>query len=119
MKANRRIWLVASVCLLGLVVVGIAADSTAPTFTRMGPGPTYPQRNFAEMAQWQVLSVLGPDRILIRQGQKQVTVKLAGVSAAKAGLGEEFGDDYESPAVEFLNNLLAGERVYVLELGRG
>ena len=108
----------ASVCLLG-VVVSVAADSTAPIFKQMRVGPRYPQRDFSQLAQWQVLSVLGPDRILVRQGQKQQTVKLVGVGEAKAGQGEEPGGDYESRATEFLNNLLAGERVYVLELGRG
>ena len=110
MQSSRRIWAVAGMCLLALGLVSIAADWVAPG---------YPQRDFSDLRVWEVASVLGPDRILIRQGQIQRTVKLIGVAARAVDSDETSRSGYESQAQEFLVNLLSGERVYVLGLRSG
>lgn len=114
MKSSRRMWAVAGMCLLALAVVGIAADSTGPRRESVGAAPGYPRRDFSSLGTWDVVSVLGPDRILIRQGPRQQTVKLLGVAAVGAEPKEAKAANYNSRAVEFLGNLLGGERVYVL-----
>ncbi len=114
MKSSRRMWAAAGMCLLALAMVTIAADWAAPLGQSITAAPAYPRRNFSDLTVWNVASVLGPDRILIRQGQKQQTVKLIGVAAAAVEPDEAAGPGYESQAVEFLANLLGGERVYVL-----
>ncbi len=110
MKSSRRTWAVAGMCLLALAVVAIAADLAAPG---------YPQRDFSDLSVWEVASVLGPDRILIRQGQIQRTVKLIGIAAAAVDSEKAVRSGYESRAQEFLANLLSGERVYVLGTNSG
>ncbi len=125
MKSSRRMWVRARMCLLALAVITVAADSASPLRESITRPPAYPQRDFSSLALWDVVSVLGPDRILIRKGQTQQTVKLLGVSAVQAKLLELAQDKpgkavpaprpYNSQAVEFLNNLLAAERVYVLD----
>ncbi len=122
MKSSRRTWAAAGMCLLALAMVTIAADWAAPLAQSITAAPAYPRRDFSDLTVWDVASVLGPDRILIRQGQKQQTVKLIGVAAAAVEPfdfaqdkpGEAAGPGYESQAVQFLANLLGGERVYVL-----
>lgn len=110
MKSNRRTWAVVGMCLLALTMVAMAADWTAPA---------YPQRNFLDQDVWEVASVLSSDKILIRQGQKQRTVKLTGVAGAVVDTEAGAGSGYESRAQEFLANLLTGERVYVLGASLG
>ncbi len=121
MKSSRRTWAAAGMCLLVLGLVSIAADSAGPVGEAVGAGPGYPRRDFSSLAVWDVVSVLGPDRILIRQGPRQQTVKLVGVAGAQAKPDKAVPArrDYNSRAVEFLGNLLGGERVYVLGGGRG
>ncbi|MCK4850866.1 MAG: thermonuclease family protein [Phycisphaerae bacterium] len=119
MKSSRRTWAGAGMCLLALAVVSIGADWAAPVGKSVGAAPSYPRRVFSERSVWDVVSVLGPERILIRQGQKQQTVKLIGVAGAEVGAGEAVGGGYESRAVEFLGNLLGGEQVYVLRGRQG
>ena len=119
MKSSRRMWAAAGMCLLALAMVTIAADWAAPLARPITAAPGYPQRDFSSLGAWDVVSVLGPDRILIRQGQRQQTVKLIGVAAAEVGAGEAPRPGYESQAVEFLGNLLGGERVYVLGASSG
>jgi len=119
MKSSRRMWAAAGMCLLALAMVTIAADWAAPVGQSITAAPGYPRRDFSDLTVWDVASVLGPDRILIRQGQRQQTVKLIGVAAAELEPSETVGGGYESQAVEFLANLLGGERVYVLGASSG
>ncbi len=114
MKSSRRMWAAAGMCLLALAMVTIAADWAAPVARSITAAPGYPRRDFSDLTIWDVASVLGPDRILIRQGQRQQTVKLIGVAGAAVESDEAAGSGYESRALEFLGNLLGGERVYVL-----
>ena len=122
MKFNKRLWTLAGICLLALAVVVVAADSTGRFSVSIPAGPAYPQRSFSSAALWDVVSVLGPDRILIRRGPKQQTVRLIGVSPARIESEQSSGVDDDSRTVEFLSNLLAGERVHVIaspRLGQG
>ena len=125
MKSSRRMWVRAAMCLLALAVLSVAADSTSPLRGSIGRPPTYPPRDFSNLPLWDVVKVLGPNRILISKGQTQQTVKLLGVSAVQPKLLELPQDGpgkavstprpYNSRAVEFLNNLLTAERVHVLD----
>ena len=107
MKSSTRFWATAGICLLALAMVAIAADWTAPA---------YPQRDFSDLPIWEVAGVLSSDRILIRQAQKQRTVKLLGIARAAIDSGKAAHSSYEPRAKEFLTNLLKGERVYVSKL---
>ena len=107
MKSSRRFWATAGMCLLALAMVAVAADWTAPA---------YPQRGFSDLPIWEVVGVLGSDRILIRQEQKQRTVKLLGIARAVVDSSKQDHSSYEPQAQEFLTNLLKGERVHVSRL---
>ena len=107
MISSRRTWVVAGMCLLALALVSIAAGWVTPG---------YPQRDFSDLIVWEVASVLGPDRVLIAQGQRQRTVKLIGVAATAIDSEKGARSGYESKAQAFLVNLLTGERVYVSKL---
>ena len=117
MKSSRRMWVRAGMCLLALAVISIAADSTSPLRGSIARPPAYPPRDFSNLPLWDVVKVLAPDTILISKGQTQQTVKLLGVSAVQANVGKAVSArrPYNSRAVEFLNNLLAAERVYVMD----
>ena len=107
MKSSRRFWATVGTCLLALAMVAVAADWTAPV---------YPQRDFSDLPIWEVAGVLGSDRIIIRQAQKQRTVKLLGIAHAVLDSDKAANSSYEPRAQEFLTNLLKGERVYVSRL---
>ncbi len=107
MKSSTRFWATAATCLLALTMVAIAADWTAPA---------YPQREFSDLPIWEVAGVLGSDRIIIRQAQKQRTVKLMGIARTVVDSGKAAKSSYEPQAQEFLTNLLKGERVHVSRL---
>ena len=111
MKGNRQLWAVLGICLLGLAAVAVGR-----AFEPLPVGPNYPQTDLSQQPLWDVLSVLGPDSILISNGPKQQTIKLLGVASAQDEPEQPNGVDvdYDSSAVEFLNNLLAGEKIQVL-----
>ena len=93
-----------------LALAGVAAESlkTIPT------AAVYPQRDFSKASRWDVVRVIGPDRLIIKNASEQRTVRLLGVAEPETELLDATSADY-SQTVEFLHNLLAGEQVFVLE----
>ena len=107
---GKKWTLVLGLGLLGVAAVVLAADSVGGS--KGGPG--YPKRDLTGLQLWDVVRVVGPDRMILRQGAKQHTVRLLGVSNPQVKSGDKNGAGYQARALEFLSNLLAGERVFVL-----
>ena len=116
-KINTLIPL-AGLCLALLTVVGVAADSDAPLSEIVLPAPVYPQRDFSKASSWEVVRVIGPDRLIIKDAGKQRTVKLLGVAEPQTEWPKDVPAANHIQAVEFLGNLLSGEGVFVLEAQR-
>ena len=69
----------AALCLGVLAMASVAVDS----LETLPAGPVYPQRyfsKFSETDRWDVVKVVGADRLIIRNANKQRTVKLVGVA---------------------------------------
>ena len=107
---GKRWTLAAGLCLLSVAMVVLAADTAGP----LNRAPSYPRRELSGLELWDVLRVVGPDHVILKKGSKQQTVRLVGLAVPQLkspGLKETA---YQSRAVEFLSNLLSGERVFVL-----
>lgn len=92
-------------------MAGVAADSPSP----LPSGPDYPERDFSKADSWDVVRVVGADRLIIKNASKQRTVKLIGIAQPQAEWPKPDPAANHIQAVEFLSNLLAGEKVFVLE----
>ena len=107
----------AALCLALLAVAGVAADS----LKAIPKAAAYPQRDlarFSKIDHWDVVKVVGADRLIIRNAGKQRTVKLVGVADPETEWPKAAPAANHLLAVEFLSNLLAGEEVIVLETQR-
>ena len=111
MRTATLITFLAGLCLAVLAIAGIAADSASPLL----PGPDYPERDFSEANSWDVVRVVGANRLIIKNAGKQRTVKLIGVAEPQVKRPKLNPAANHIQAVEFLSNLLAGEEVFVLE----
>ena len=104
----------AALCLALLAVAGVAADS----LKALPAAAAYPRRDFSKFSKtdrWNVVKVVGADRLIIRNASKQRTVKLVGVAEPETEWPKAAPAANHLLAVEFLSNLLAGEEVVVLE----
>lgn len=107
----------AALCLALLAVAGVAANS----LKGLPAAAVYPQRDFSKFSKtgrWNVVKVVGADRLIIRNASKQRTVKLVGVADPETEWPKAAPPANHLLAVEFLSNLLAGEEVFVLETQR-
>ena len=107
--------LLAGLCLAVLTVVGIAADSQSPSSEAIARAPAYPQRDFSRADVWDVVRVIGADRLIIKEAGKQRTVKLTGVAEPQTQWPKDHPAANHLQASEFLINLLSGEKVFVLD----
>lgn len=96
-----------------LAVCGWAGDSTVKP-DESAPGvPSYPRTDFSKAEIWDVVRVVACDTVIIGRGQKQLTIRLVGVAGPDGNSAEISRSSYQSQAVEYLSNLLAGEQVFV------
>ena len=108
----------AGLCLDVLTVVGIAADSENLRSEVIARAPVYPQRDFSRADVWDVVRVIGADRLIIKEAGKQRTVKLAGVAEPQTQWPKDHPAANHLQAADFLSNLLSGEKVFVLNIQR-
>lgn len=113
MKTKHTVGLVAILSVI-LAVCGWAQDSALKTNGTVLPAPNYPTRDFSDAEVWDVVRVLASDTVIIRRAERQLTVKLLGVSGPYKGPAGIEPLSYQSSALLFLTNLLAGEKVHVL-----
>ena len=107
----------AALCLALLAVAGVSADS----LKALPVAAVYPQRDLAKFSKtdrWDVVEVVGADRLIIRNAGKQRTVKLVGVAEPETEWPKAAPAANHLLAAEFLSNLLAGEKVVILETRR-
>lgn len=101
----------ALLCLALFALVGIAAD----LLKVLPQAPEYPQRDSAKAPRWNIVEVLGPDRLIIGNADRQRTVKLLGVAEPQSQRPKDRPAAHHLLAVDFLNNLLVGEEVLILD----
>jgi len=112
-KLNKLL-LPVTVCLALLALASIAAD----LLKVLPKAPEYPHRDFSNAGRWQVVEVLGPERLIIRNADVQRTVRLLGVAEPQTQTPKDQLPANHLLAVDFLKNLLAGEEVFVLDSHR-
>ena len=103
---NRKHWLILTVLALCLVV--LAGD------TGLSEIPTFKRPNLANQSIYTVTRVVDGDTFVVSDGDESIKVKLIGVETPETMHPKKSVQYYGREAGRFLNNLLKGERVYLI-----